>query len=219
MIERLRVRIPAGAAGEFCSPELTLRADSYSVSVPPPVLPQWHVKDPGHSAKLAGGMLHLHTHTPLTLRSRSGLTMLFRHSVGNCQRNKLTRNSSGNSRPQSSKLAEPLWIDPGLQGGMGELVCASYLHFKKKKRRRGLIKKKMSSKILGCEEKPSPTPLSLSLSLSLSLTLSLSLSLSSCVSACLLAWLLIHLLIHLISVCLRLFVRHLNFEKNDQMYL
>ena len=43
VIERLRVRIPAGAAGEFSSPELTLCVDSYSVSVPPPpplVLPQ-----------------------------------------------------------------------------------------------------------------------------------------------------------------------------------
>ena len=36
MIERLRVRVPAGAAGEFSSPELTLCADSFSVSVPPP---------------------------------------------------------------------------------------------------------------------------------------------------------------------------------------
>ena len=36
VIERLRVRIPAGAAGEFSSPELTFCADSYSVSVPPP---------------------------------------------------------------------------------------------------------------------------------------------------------------------------------------
>ena len=82
MIERLRVRIPAGAAGEFFSPETTLYADSYSVSVPPLVLPQWHVKDPGHSAKSAGGRLHLNTHTPLTQRSRSGLTMLLsRHSM------------------------------------------------------------------------------------------------------------------------------------------
>ena len=48
-----------------------------------PVLPQWHVKDPGHSAKSAGGRLHLNTHTPLTQRNRSGLTMpLSRHSVG-----------------------------------------------------------------------------------------------------------------------------------------
>ena len=35
LIERLRVRIPAEAAGEFSSPELTLRANSYLVSVPP----------------------------------------------------------------------------------------------------------------------------------------------------------------------------------------
>ena len=34
--ERLRVRILAAAAGEFSSPELTLCAYSYSVSVPPP---------------------------------------------------------------------------------------------------------------------------------------------------------------------------------------
>ena len=37
MIERLRVRVPAGAAGEFSSPELTVYVDSYWVSVPPPV--------------------------------------------------------------------------------------------------------------------------------------------------------------------------------------
>ena len=36
VIERLRVRIPAGAAGEFFSPESTLSADSYSMSHQPP---------------------------------------------------------------------------------------------------------------------------------------------------------------------------------------
>ena len=36
-------------------------------SPPPPMLPQWHVKDPNHSAKSAGGRLHLNTHTPLTI--------------------------------------------------------------------------------------------------------------------------------------------------------
>ena len=50
------------------------------------VLPQWHVKDPGHSAKSAGGKLHLNTYTPLAQRSQSGLTMpLSRHSVGTDQ--------------------------------------------------------------------------------------------------------------------------------------
>ena len=72
-----------GEAGEFSSPELSLCADSYSGSAPPPVLPQWHVRDPGQSAESAGGRLHLYTHTPLTQRNRSGLTMpLSRHSVG-----------------------------------------------------------------------------------------------------------------------------------------
>ena len=48
-----------------------------------PASPQWHVKDPGYSAKNAGDRLHLNTHTPLTQRSPSGLTMLrSRHSVG-----------------------------------------------------------------------------------------------------------------------------------------
>ena len=48
-----------------------------------PVLPQWHVKDPDHSAKSAGGRLHLNTHTPVTQRNRSGLALsLSRHSVG-----------------------------------------------------------------------------------------------------------------------------------------
>ena len=47
------------------------------------VLPQWHVKDPCHSTKSAGGRLHLNTLTPLTQRSRNGSTMpLSRYSVG-----------------------------------------------------------------------------------------------------------------------------------------
>ena len=57
VIERLRVRIPAGAAGEFSSPELTFLFGVSST----PLLPQWHVKDPGHSAKRASGRLHLNT--------------------------------------------------------------------------------------------------------------------------------------------------------------
>ena len=48
-----------------------------------PMLPQWHVKDPNHSAKSAGGRLHLNMHTPLTHWSQSALTMpLSWQSVG-----------------------------------------------------------------------------------------------------------------------------------------
>ena len=44
MIERSRVRIPAGAAGEFSSPWSTFCADSYFGIRSTPVLPQKHVK-------------------------------------------------------------------------------------------------------------------------------------------------------------------------------
>ena len=58
-------KVSAGAAGEFSSPELTLCDDLFGGrSIP--VLLQWHGKDHGHSAKSAGGRLHLNTHIPLT---------------------------------------------------------------------------------------------------------------------------------------------------------
>ena len=51
-----------------------------------PVLPPWHVKDPGHSAKSAGGRSHLNMRTTLTQWSWSGLTMpMSRYSMGTYQ--------------------------------------------------------------------------------------------------------------------------------------
>ena len=64
MIERSRVRILAGAVGSFSSPGSAFCADSYFGICSSPVLPQWHIKDPGHSAKSAGGRLQLNTHAP-----------------------------------------------------------------------------------------------------------------------------------------------------------
>ena len=40
------------------------------------------------------------------------------HSVGIYPENELTRNLSGNIRPQSSQPAELLWTDPGMQSGI-----------------------------------------------------------------------------------------------------
>ena len=127
----MRVQILAGAAGQFSSPESTLCADSHSVSVPPPVLQQWHLKDPGHSAKSAGGRLHLNIHTPLTQQSRSGLTVpLSWHNVsGKRAHTQLIRNTWS----QSYQLAEPLWTDPCLsEVSVGKLI--STLKRKKKKK-------------------------------------------------------------------------------------
>ena len=80
VIERLRVRVPAEAAGELSRVNFVCRLLFGVRSIP--VLPRWHVKDPAHSANSVGGRLHLNTHTPLIQRSRSGLTMLSRLSVG-----------------------------------------------------------------------------------------------------------------------------------------
>ena len=60
---RVRVRVPAGDAGKFSSPELTICADSYSVFVPPRVTAVAR-KRPRSSVKSAGGRLHLKTHDP-----------------------------------------------------------------------------------------------------------------------------------------------------------
>ena len=64
MIERSRVRTPEGSAGDFSSLWSTFCADSYFGFRSTRVLPQYHVKDPGHSAKSPGGRLQLNTHTP-----------------------------------------------------------------------------------------------------------------------------------------------------------
>ena len=42
-----------------------------------PVLLQWHIKDPCHSATSTDGRLHLKMHLPLTQWSQSGLSMLW----------------------------------------------------------------------------------------------------------------------------------------------
>ena len=70
---------------------------------------------------------------------RSGLTMpLSRRSVGNLSGNELTRNSSGNTRSQSSQLAEPLWTDPGLKSGISVRELISTVKRKKAQAGNGL---------------------------------------------------------------------------------
>ena len=76
MTERLRVRVPAEAVGDFF-----FSAELFSVPTLircpfQPVLPQLHVKEPGHLAKSAGGVLNLSMHEALNQGSGSGLTLL-----------------------------------------------------------------------------------------------------------------------------------------------
>ena len=46
---------------------------------------------------------------------------------GNLSGNELTRNLSGNIRPQSSQRTQPLWTDPGIKSGISacELISTS----------------------------------------------------------------------------------------------
>ena len=86
------------------------------------VLPQWHVKGPGHSTKSSGGKLHLDMNAPLTQRSRSGLTMPpSGHSVGTYQETSshaIRQGTLGHSRLSSLSLCEPILAE------RVELVCA-----------------------------------------------------------------------------------------------
>ena len=71
-----------------------------------PVLPQWHVKDPGHSAKSASGGLHLNSHAPLTQGSRSRLTMpLSRQSMESIRKRAHTQLV----RKHSAKIVSARW--------------------------------------------------------------------------------------------------------------
>ena len=114
MIERQRVGVPAGAAGanhEFnflC--RLLIRCPFH------PVLPQWHLKDPGHSAKKCSCQVTpKHTYINDQTKSKWGRLRcpgVVWEPIGE---NELTHSSSGNTQPQSLQLAEPLWTDSGLR--------------------------------------------------------------------------------------------------------
>ena len=121
-----------------------------------PVLPQWHVKDPGHSVKCAGGRLHLTMHTLFTQRSRSGLTMPpCRHSVGPHQRtNSLAtrQRTLGHSRLSSlSRHGLTLTQESGISAH--ELISTF-----KQKRRRGMNGRTFSSQA-GKKASTTPSPL------------------------------------------------------------
>ena len=116
-----------------------------------PVFLQWHVKDPSHSAKSAGGRLHLNTHTPLT--QQSGLTMLLSmHSVGTYQEMSSHRTLQG-TLSQSSQLTESLWTDPGLKSGISVRKLISTF---KKKAQAGNELSTILPKSLHTRKKPPP---------------------------------------------------------------
>ena len=116
---------------------------------PPLVLPQWHVKDPGYSAKSAGGTLHLNMRTPLTQVSWLCCPGILWEFIA--EENEFTRDSLGNTRPLSCQLAEPLWTDPGLKSGIGG--CQPPLTKEINKKRRPRTNRRTSPQILASVKK------------------------------------------------------------------
>ena len=109
---------------------------------------QWHIKDPGHSAKSADGRLLVNTYTPLPQQTQSRMTLLSRFSVGTYQGDEITLSSSRNARPVVSAhwaIVDWSWLNEWNQ-------YARAISTKKKKKSAGR-NKKSSYKILRCEEK------------------------------------------------------------------
>ena len=80
-----------------------------------------------------GNLWKTHMYAPAAYQYVFGTSVQLYASVqaecGNLSGNKLTRNLSGNTRSQSSQLAEPLWTDPGIKTGINVRELTS--NFKK----------------------------------------------------------------------------------------
>ena len=121
MIEKLRVRIPAGAAGEFSSPELTCVLTLVRCPFHPRVTAVAHKRPRSYCQKCRWQVTPEHGYTLDPTKSEWADDAAIQAWCGNLSGNELTRNSSGNSRSQSSQLAEPVWTDPGMNSGIS--VC------------------------------------------------------------------------------------------------
>ena len=75
---------------------------------------------------------------------------------GNLSGNKPTRNSSGNTRLQSSHLAEPLWTDSGLKSGIRLRELISTLKKNNTRCRREMTCRTFFPKFSHARKKPAP---------------------------------------------------------------
>ena len=93
-----------------------------------PALPQWHVKDPSHSAKVRVAGYTQNMRTLITHQVRVGWLCRCPGIAWEPIRKQLTCNLSGNISQLSSQLAEPPWFHPGIKGGIS---VHELIHFKK----------------------------------------------------------------------------------------
>ena len=82
-----------------------------------------------------------------------------RAECGNLSGNELTRNSSGNTRSQSSQLAEPLWTDPYVKSGISLRELIPTIKKKQKNSQAGNELSNVFPKSSHARKKPPPSPL------------------------------------------------------------
>ena len=119
------------------------------------MLPQWHVQDPGHSAKKCRWQVtpkHAYTHDPID--SEWADYAAAPAQCGNLSGNELTHNLS-------SQLTKPLWTGPGIKSGISvrELISTKKKKERKKKKKNagGELCSNTSPQILASEEKATTT--------------------------------------------------------------
>ena len=116
-------------------------AHSYSASVPPPRLTEVARKRPrSFCLKCRWQVTPKHAYTFDLTKSEWADYAAVQAQREDLFGNELTGNSSGNTRSQSSQVAEPLRTDPGLKSGISvrELISTYLKKNKKLKRRRGM---------------------------------------------------------------------------------
>ena len=123
MIERLRVQIPAEAAEEYSTPELTFCADSYSVSVAPLVTAVARER-PRSLYQQCGGQVspkRVHTLDPTKSEWAAYAVQAL------CRKLSGKRAHMQPVTEHTATVVSALWIDPG---GKEWNLCAQAFHFK-----------------------------------------------------------------------------------------
>ena len=86
-----------------------------------------------------------HAYTSDPLKSEWDDYAAVQAECGNLSGNELTSNSSGNTRLQSSQLADPLWTNPGAKSGISVRKLIFTLRRKKKKTQAGKVAHSLKS--------------------------------------------------------------------------
>ena len=110
MIERLQVRVPAGAAGEFSSPELSFCADSKSLFVPSRVTAVACKRPRSFFQKYSWQVAPKHAYTRGPTKSEWA-DYTVQAQGGNLSGKRPHTQLVKDTWQQSSQLAEPLWSD------------------------------------------------------------------------------------------------------------